>query len=149
MSRTLDIPTLNVKRNVEHSDPSSLLTLHDVGMVTRSPLGDRIRALREAKKLKQAAAAEAIGIARSYLSSIETGGDLPGRETLAAIAKFYDVPPGYLYSALPSASPGGCEIVDDPDELAFLGFWRILTVEERSIMLRMLRATTGQRGRAA
>lgn len=57
----------------------------------RPPIAGRIARLRHVRGLNQMDAAEAIGISRSHLASIETGTDLPGRETLQAIADFYRV----------------------------------------------------------
>lgn len=78
-------------------------------------------------------AAEAIGISRSTLSSIENGHDLPGRDTLFAIANFYNVSTEFLITGSGPA-PGHTdrgEVVYDPDELALLRYWRSLSDSER------------------
>lgn len=111
----------------------------NVGVPIPTSLGARIRALRKKHNLSQAEAAAAIGMARSSLTSIETGHDLPGRETMAAIARFFRVPLDYLENGRAASPPGAAQLVDDPDELALLEFWRSLTVEERGLMLKMLR----------
>lgn len=108
-------------------------------MPTRTPFGKKIRELRNARKLSQAAASDAIGIARGTLASIETGSDLPGRDTMFAIATFYGIGMKELWDqGLTTVGPGASQIVDDPDELALLALWRSLTTEERGLMLRLL-----------
>lgn len=106
----------------------------------RETLGQRLKALRDKRGLRAEDAATAIGMSRSHLSSIENEHDLPGRDTLFAIAKFYNVSIDYLRagSSVAALAPKGGEIVNDPDELAFLSFWRGLSDNERHIMLKML-----------
>lgn len=72
---------------------------------------------------------------------IENDQDLPGRETLKAIADYFKVSVDYLLSGSDAAaeSPGDSEIVKDPDERALLAFWRTLDDEDRRAMLRMIR----------
>lgn len=103
-------------------------------------LGSRVRALRKERGLTQATAAEDIGIARGTLASIETGSDLPGRETLAAIATYYGRSIDYLVDGqCASSAPSASQVIDDPNEIALINFWRGLTTEERKHMLRLLR----------
>lgn len=54
-------------------------------------LGQKIKRLRKNKNLSQVAVADAIGITRPFLTGIETGREAPGRNTLIAIANFFDV----------------------------------------------------------
>jgi transcriptional regulator with XRE-family HTH domain len=103
--------------------------------------GKRIKALRASvPKLSASTVAEAVGISRPHLSMIETDGDLPGRETLKAIADYFKVSVDYILSGSDAAPepPSAREIVEDPDELALLAFWRTLDVEDRRVMLKML-----------
>lgn len=64
------------------------------------------------------AAADAIGISRSTLANIESGGDLPGRETLKAIADYYQVSVDFL---LDGDVPSGI-IIADADERRLVQF---------------------------
>lgn len=103
--------------------------------------GKRIRALRKlTPKLSAATVAEAVGLSRTHLSMIENDQDLPGRETLAALADYFKVSIDYLLNGGDTTpkTPSFGEFVNDPDELALLGFWRTLELGERRIMLRML-----------
>lgn len=103
--------------------------------------GSRIKALRKKTPgLTVQAVAAAVGISRSHLNMIETGGDLPGRETLVAIADYYGVSFDYILHGrdTPPEPPQTSEVVDDPNELALLAFWRSLSFAERKLMLKML-----------
>ena len=103
--------------------------------------GSRIAALRKRTKgLAAQTVADAVGISRPHLSMIENDKDLPGRETLAAIATYFGVSVDYLLNggdATPE-TPGQGEFVEDPDELALLAFWRTLDSAERRLMLKMI-----------
>lgn len=103
-------------------------------------LAERLKTLRTDRRLIQAVAADAIGIARSTLAGYEAGHDKPGRETLAAIASYYGVSLDYLQRGIDTAPGGPCggDLVKDADELALLRFWRSLSRDERRMMLRML-----------
>lgn len=102
-------------------------------------IGKRLRDLRKKRPgLKQYQVAEEIGISRQALSGIETGGDLPGRDTLVALASYYGVSVDYLQAGDAALPPEGCEIVEDPDELALLRFWRSLEWEDKQLATRLL-----------
>jgi len=55
-------------------------------------LGDRLRALREAKKLSQGDIEERSGLKRSYISRVENGHTVPAVETLEKLARALEVP---------------------------------------------------------
>jgi transcriptional regulator with XRE-family HTH domain len=55
-------------------------------------IGDRIRAIREAKKLSQGDIEERSGLLRSYLSRVENGHTVPSVETLEKLARALEVP---------------------------------------------------------
>lgn len=103
--------------------------------------GQRIKALRaQVPKLSAAVVAESVGISRTHLSMIENDGDLPGRETLKAIADYFKVSVNYLLDggdATPEP-PNTREVVEDPDELALLSFWRTLDPDDRRAVSKML-----------
>lgn len=95
--------------------------------------------LRIERGMRQADVAEAIGISRSTLAGIERGIDLPGRETLASIAKFFGASIDYIESgAKPPVAPGAGEFIENPDELALVAFWRSLTPDERRMVLKLM-----------
>ncbi len=55
-------------------------------------IGDRIRALREAKKLSQGDIEKRSGLKRSYISRVENGHTVPSVETLEKLAQALDLP---------------------------------------------------------
>jgi len=55
-------------------------------------IGDRLRAIREARKLSQGDIEERSGLKRSYISCVENGHAVPAVETLEKPARALDVP---------------------------------------------------------
>src|SRR5690349_3305037 len=55
-------------------------------------IGDRLRELREEKKLSQGDIEKRTGLLRSYLSRVENGHTVPSVETLEKLAHALDVP---------------------------------------------------------
>src|SRR2546422_11307320 len=55
-------------------------------------IGDRIRAIREAKKLSQGDIEKRSGLVRSYISRVENGHIVPAVETLEKFARALEVP---------------------------------------------------------
>jgi transcriptional regulator with XRE-family HTH domain len=104
--------------------------------------GDRLRALRQKQPgLTQEDVGAAVGISRSHVAGIESGGDLPGRETLAAFATFFEVSVDYiLKGGDPTPNlPESSKLVDDPDELTLLALWKELSDAERAMLLKLMK----------
>lgn len=55
-------------------------------------IGERIRLLRETKKLSQGDIEQRCGLLRSYLSRVENGHTVPSVETLEKLARALEVP---------------------------------------------------------
>src|SRR5215469_12820344 len=55
-------------------------------------IGERLRALREERKLSQGDIEERTGLLRCYLSRVENGHTVPSVETLEKLARAFDVP---------------------------------------------------------
>ncbi len=55
-------------------------------------IGDRIRAIREAKKLSQGDIEKRCGLLRAYISRVEHGHTVPSVETLEKLARALEVP---------------------------------------------------------
>jgi transcriptional regulator with XRE-family HTH domain len=55
-------------------------------------IGDRLRALREGKKLSQGDIEKRTGLLRCYVSRVENGHTVPAIETLEKIANAFEVP---------------------------------------------------------
>ena len=100
-------------------------------------LANRLRTLRRQRNLTQIAVADAIGITRSHLSKIESGGDNPGRETLVALANFFEVSLDWLSNAPGDDRPA--RAVND-DEAILLFAYRQLPPAEAKAHLRLLLA---------
>ncbi len=60
-------------------------------------IGDRLRALREEKKLSQGDIERRTGLARPYLSRIENNHSVPSIETLEKMARALEVPMYQLF----------------------------------------------------
>lgn len=59
-------------------------------------VGDKIKKLREEKKLTQSELANAIGVAQSTIAMIESGKNKGSNDTLIKLAKFFNVSIDYL-----------------------------------------------------
>jgi len=55
-------------------------------------IGDRLRELREAKKLSQGDIEKRTGLLRCYISRVENGHTVPAIETLEKMARAFEVP---------------------------------------------------------
>lgn len=107
---------------------------------TANTRAGRLTALREAKDITQDDIAAELGISRSRWSRIESGRCGITLEQLRAVAEFYGVSLDYLeYGRGASAGlPHAGELVDDPDELAWLDFWRRIKPEDKPAVFRLL-----------
>lgn len=142
MRRLLDIPTLSVKRDVGGSDTYFLSGCQIVGMTNAQNVGNRVRALRDLQpaKFTQYDLAATVGVARSTIASIERGHDSGGVRTMIAIADHFKVPLDWLLCrTVPTGGPLVGKFVDDPDELAWLAFWRDVPEADRDALFRALR----------
>src|SRR5665213_1987116 len=61
-------------------------------MVTNMVIGDRLRELREYKKLSQGDIEKRTGLLRCYISRVENGHTVPAIETLEKFARAMDIP---------------------------------------------------------
>ncbi len=60
-------------------------------------IGDRLRAMREAKKLSQGDIEKRTGLLRCYISRVENGHTVPAVETLGKLARAFEVPLHQLF----------------------------------------------------
>jgi transcriptional regulator with XRE-family HTH domain len=60
-------------------------------------IGDRLRALREEKKLSQGDIEKRTGLLRCYLSRVENGHTVPAIETLEKLARALEIPMYQLF----------------------------------------------------
>lgn len=98
-------------------------------------LGQRLKQMRKSRNLTQMEVAVAIDYSRTALSGVESGNDKPGRDLLETLARFYGITVGELYRP---RSPQIGEFVEDPDELAWLIFWRGLDEQGKRLALLLL-----------
>jgi len=73
-------------------------------------IGERLRAIREAKKLSQGDVEHRTGLLRAYISRVENGHTVPAVETLEKFARALEVPTYQLFyegeEAPPALPPG-------------------------------------------
>ena len=60
-------------------------------------IGDRLREMREAKKLSQGDVEKRTGLLRCYISRVENGHTIPAVETLEKLARAFEVPVYQLF----------------------------------------------------
>lgn len=122
-----------------------MANLHSDG-TNGQTMGARVKMLRVERGVSQMEVAVAVGISRPSLAGIETDEDLPGRDTLFALADYFEVFADWLFRGKGSRTlPDPDQFVENVDELALLRFWRTLDEGQRDLMVRML----GYRGREA
>lgn len=62
----------------------------------KKTIGDKIREIRYKNKMKQVEFAAAVGIARAYLSQIESNTKQPGRDLIIRISREFDIPINWI-----------------------------------------------------
>ena len=114
-------------------------------------LGSRLKALRKARhKLTQQEVADEIGIARAFLAQIETDTNMPGRETLGALAAYYNVSIDYLQTgSAPAGQDSTSHGIDDGSQAALLRLWSVLDNSERRAIMDMIGAFVRNRNNNA
>lgn len=106
-----------------------------IGQYPLMELKDLIRAARKAKGLSQARLAELIGVNKSAVAQWELGSTNPNNDSMAALRGVLSIEE--QISPIGS-SPYAGELVEDPDELALLKFWRSLSVEKKRAVVDLL-----------
>jgi transcriptional regulator with XRE-family HTH domain len=96
------------------------------------PIGERIRAERIARKMKQGTLAASAGITAKHLNQIERGVfSNPTLQVLRKIEAALDLPPGSLMADEDSATP---YCPDDPDLQRLAAAWPSLPPEKRAAL---------------
>jgi len=125
---TIDAPMRRPRQTVFVSDLKSI--------------GSRISDLRRAEGISQEELGAAIGVSRSTIAGIETGGDRSGIETAIAIADYYKVSLDWLLGRhIPSGRAPVGKLVYRPDQIAILDYWDSLAFEEKKALFKLLRVT--------
>jgi len=126
-------------RKVENSSTIADATAQTDAMTSLKAIGARVRELRLAENIGQEELAVVIGVSRSTIAGIETGGDRGGIETMIAIADHYKVPMDWLLDrTLPPGLPPVGKLVYRPDEIAVLTLWNNLPVQFKEAWRDML-----------
>jgi transcriptional regulator with XRE-family HTH domain len=108
-------------------------------MPRRHMIGARLAALREAADETQEELAAATGYSRSSVANVEAGGQQIGLQMALAMADHFKVPLDYLLCrAVPPGGPQVGKVVDDPDILAWIGFWERLDTMGRAAILHLI-----------
>lgn len=105
------------------------------GYYPRMEIKDLIRSARKAKGLSQAALAEQIGVNKSAVAQWELGSTRPNEDSMAALKLILSIED---HISPVGSSPYNGQLVEDPDELALLKFWRSLSVEKRRAVVELL-----------
>ncbi|NLI27920.1 MAG: helix-turn-helix transcriptional regulator [Acetobacter sp.] len=95
---------------------------------------------RDGKRLTQAEVAEAVGISRSTLTAYERDHDVPGRDTMRALANFYDVSTDFLLGDSSLFPADSDDVAHNTEERTLLHLWRVIGEEERRSLMVLLRA---------
>ena len=117
---------------------------HNHQMQQKSTFGSRVKHLRVSRrpKLTQYEVAAALGISRSHLTKIETGGDMPGRSILSAFADYFGVSRDYLETG--TESPGSQlseNLPDSSDERAWILLGKELSEADKLAVTEFVRST--------
>ena len=101
-------------------------------------MAHKLRELRKERNLSQMDVAVAVGVGRSTIASIESGHDVPGRETLMALAEFYGRSLDWLMSRAGDKIVPGVTVIQTPEEALWLGAFRELPTDEAAAHLHLL-----------
>jgi transcriptional regulator with XRE-family HTH domain len=97
------------------------------------PVGDRIRAARQARGMTQAALAEAVGVTRSAVAQWETERAGQVRANLTRIASVLGVSVQFLLEGATGDNP---DVPENATELALLRLFRACTEDDRAFLMR-------------
>lgn len=104
-------------------------------------IGSRLTELRTERNLNQIEVAEAVGVGRPYLSSLERGKKTGTPQTLLALADFYNVSVDYLLRGVGSPFPGAnnhCKPPYTAEEFALIELWREMGEDQRNLLLTLI-----------
>lgn len=101
--------------------------------VSRTPLGERVRQLREEKNWSLTELAERAGISRSYLSQIEQGESTPTQAKIVQLANALGALPSELIGEEPDLSkiPSSLKEFADEAELGSAEIQMLASIEYR------------------
>jgi transcriptional regulator with XRE-family HTH domain len=110
-------------------------------------IGERLRALRLARKLSQGDIEERTGLFRCYISRVEGGHVVPSLETLRKFAEAFDVELYQLFysgSAKPSAPKAPVQGPLKSQERALVEVFRRASSRDQKLLLDLARFSAGK-----
>ena len=109
-------------------------------------MAHKLRGLRKERHLSQMEVAVAVGVGRSTIAAIESGHDVPGRETLMALAEFYGRSLDWLMSRSGDQIVLGVTVIQTAEEALWLGAFRDLPQDEAAAHLHLILKRTNPKG---
>lgn len=110
-------------------------------MLDHKKVGACVRKFRKMAGLTQAELADAVGLSRPAITSLEAGRWPTRFETMCDLADVLLVPLDVLVGrAPPSGGPLVSHFVHDPEELRLLDLWRLFPPNEKIVFFRMMQA---------
>lgn len=94
-------------------------------------IADLIRAKREERGLSQRALAKLLCVSPSAVAQWETGDKVPTHRHMTALKQALGFQAGVI---VVEGSPYTGQLVEDPDELALIGFWQSLSDAKREVL---------------
>ena len=101
----------------------------------RVEIGSLIRSKRKERGLSQRALGKMLGVTGGAVAQWELGATLPTSENMTALKQLIGLAPSL---SLSPGAPYAGQIIEDPDELALLRFWRNLDDPKRQALLDLL-----------
>ena len=96
-------------------------------------IGERIRAIREAKNLSQGDIETRTGLIRCYVSRVENGHTVPSLETIEKFARAFEIPLyQFFYEGTAPPDSGDVREADDAAEIVWgrsrkeINYWKTL-----------------------
>lgn len=105
-------------------------------------LGSKFAQRRRELGLKQLDVAMKVGISRPHLSNIETGKDMPGRQTLIALAATLSLSLDFI-AAMPGETPDGAALARTESEALMLFAMRRIPPDEAEMLVKLVLARAG------
>lgn len=112
-------------------------------------MGQRVRALRKARNLTQVELAAETELSRAHLAKIETDGDLPGRDALVSLSRFFGVSLDYLQDGRADGTQAVGDAIKDEREVRWLELWRRMGRDSQDRVFASLDATVPKAGEVA
>ena len=108
---------------------------YELGEIAGMEIGELIRRKRQEKGLSMRVLASSLGVHHSAVGHWESGLALPTNANMSALKAVLGI---HETVEVSGEAPYRGKLVDDPDELAWLEFWRSLTRERKMMVTDLL-----------